>query len=111
MQKLEVKSNENGKYIEYKGVVLAVEHTVSHQFGEYDFFDMNPAARSGKPTQTVDSFRVGDFKKEIVSDNNSLAHNFTFWAKDIDEKNFQIVMTYYKNLGGNLECVIGDISQ
>ena len=40
MQKLEVKSNENGKYIEYKGVVLAFEHTVSHQFGEYDFFDM-----------------------------------------------------------------------
>lgn len=111
MQKLEVKSNENGKYIEYKGVVLSFEHIVSYQNGEYDSFDMNPAARSGKPTQTVDSFRVGDFKKEIVSDNNSLAHNFTFWAKDIDEKNFQIVMTYYKNLGGNLECVIGDISQ
>ena len=37
MQKLEVKSNENGKYIEYKGVVLSFEHTVSHQFGEYDF--------------------------------------------------------------------------
>ena len=28
MQKLEVKANENGKYIEYKGVVLAFEHIV-----------------------------------------------------------------------------------
>ena len=47
MQKLEVKSNENGKYIEYKGVVLAFEHIVSYQNGEYDSFDMSPAARSG----------------------------------------------------------------
>lgn len=110
MQKLEVKSNENGKYIEYKGVVLAFEHTVSYQNGEYDFFDMNPAARSGKPTQTLDSFRVGDFKTEIVSDSDNTAYNFTFWAKDIDEKNFQIVMTYCTQRSGNQECVVGDIA-
>ena len=71
---------------------------------------MNPAARSGKPTQTVDSFRVGDFKTEIVSDSDNPAYNFTFWAKDIDEKNFQIVMTYCTQRSGNQECVVGDIA-
>lgn len=111
MQKLEVKSNENGKYIEYKGVVLSFEHIVSYQNGEYDSFDLSPAARSGGATQSVDSFRIGDFKKEIISDSDNLADNFTFWAKDIDEKNFQIVMNYYMRRGGNQECVIGDISQ
>lgn len=106
MQTLEIKTNENGEYIEYKGVVLPLEHTGQKQYGKYDFFDMKPSA----PSEYKDVFKVGDFTQEIVSDSDNLAHNFEFCAKDIDETHFEIVMTYYLSRGGNQECVIGEVS-
>lgn len=110
MQKLEIKSNETGNYIEYKGVVLPFERTMLRQGGAYDAFDMNPAARSGGFTQYVHSFRVGNFTQAIACDSDNPAGNFDFWAKDIDDRHFEIVMTYYLSRGGDQECVIGKVS-
>lgn len=71
---------------------------------------MNPAARSGGFTQYVHSFRVGNFTQDIACDSDNPAGNFDFWAKDIDDRHFEIVMTYYLSRGGDQECVIGKVS-
>lgn len=53
MQKLDIKINDNKeKYLEYKGTVLAYEHTQKEQYGEYDMFDMSPAGKSWLYTES-----------------------------------------------------------
>lgn len=106
MTQLEVKSNESGQYLEYKGVKLLYLHTVKEQYGEYDFFDMNPAALKGY-TQKVDMFQIGEFNEKIVSDHDNIGCGFTFFAEDIDENSFKIIIKFHYQRTGSWDYEIG----
>ena len=107
MQKLDIKINDNKeKYLEYKGTVLAYEHTQKEQYGEYDMFDMSPAARAGF-TQRADIFNIGAFTAQVISDSDNQANDISFYAEDIDEAHFKVIMTYYDPRGGHQEQEVG----
>lgn len=107
MQKLDIKINDNKeKYLEYKGTVLAYEHTQKEQYGEYDMFDMSPAARAGF-TQRADIFNIGAFTAQVISDSDNQANDISFYAEDIDEAYFKVIMTYYYPRGGHQEQEVG----
>lgn len=55
----------------------------------------------------MDHFRVGEFEAKIVSDRDNLAHNFRFYAKDIDETHITVVMKYDLARGGEQEIKLG----
>lgn len=100
MTKLEIKVNDKKEsYIEWQGKKLAYSHEETWMNDVADIFDMNPAARAGY-AKRVDSFVIGNFKNEIVSDSDNLAHSFEFYADDSDDKNLKIVMKYYLPRGG-----------
>ena len=107
MQKLDIKINDNKeKYLEYKGTVLAYEHTQKEQYGEYDVVDMSPAARAGF-TQRADIFNIGAFTAQVISDSDNQANDISFYAEDIDEAHFKVIMTYYYPRGGHQEQEVG----
>ena len=109
MTELQKKTNDrNEEYLEYKGVVFPYSHEQEWQYGEYDAFDMNPAALSG-PTQCVDRFQIGEFEAKIVSDRDNLASHFRFYANDIDETHVAIVMKCYRTRGGEGELELGTV--
>lgn len=105
MTKLEINVNEkNELYIEWQGKKLSYAHEEKWMNDEADIFDMNPAARAGY-SKRVDSFVIGNYKNEIISDSDNLAQAFEFYVDDADDKNFKIVMKYYLPRGGVHEVV------
>lgn len=97
-------------YIEHKGIVLQVQHLRKQQHGSYDFLDMNPSALSGG-SEMADDFEIGDFKFQVISDTDNEASHFEYWARDVDEAHFEIVLTYYLSRGGAQERVVGEITR
>lgn len=109
MTKLEITVNENKEaYLEYQGKRLEYVHDEAWRNDAEDIFDMNPASRAGF-AKRVDSFVIGGLKEEIVSDSDNLAHSFEFYAEDIDDESFKIIMKYYLPRGGRHEVEVGYI--
>ena len=88
MTKLIILKNIEGNYVEYKGKVLKFEHIVEEGYGEYDFFDMNPAALNG-PTTVYHTFKIGDFETKYVHDISGPVNSSTllptFYACDCED--------------------------
>lgn len=109
MQQLDVKADGNKTYIEYKGVVLQVQHSRKQQHGAYDFLDMNPRALSGG-SEMADDFEIGDFRLRVISDTDNEAYRFEYWARDIDETHFEVVLIYYLSRGGEQQRIVGRVA-
>lgn len=76
--------------------------------GADDFFDMNQRALSGA-SEMADDFEIGEFKFQVISDTDNEAYCFEYWANDMDEAHFEIVLTYWLNRGGKQGRVVGEV--
>lgn len=108
MTLLIVKNDRGYEYVEYKGVVLTYEETREEGYGEYDSFDMNPAALNGMTT-VYHTYKIGDFETKHIHDidgPSSHAPHPQFYARDCEDgKSFEIIKKY-----PNSEEVLGTVN-
>lgn len=102
MQELKIITGEDKKqYIEIEGERLPFKRTEEQIYGAQDFFDMNPAARSG-PTQTKVKFEIGNLRYQVVYDHDNPASGFQFFAEAQEDGSVELSVSYYLNRGGEI---------
>jgi hypothetical protein len=107
MQELKVLTDEKGnKYIEIAGKRLNYEKKEKKAHGEYDSFDMNPAARNGSTCVNV-SITLGDLRFATQYDNDNPINCFSFYSEDLGDGKVEISVSYYLSRGGNIAHKMG----
>jgi hypothetical protein len=107
MQELKIITGEDKKqYMEIEGKQIPFGRSEEQIYGEQDFFDMNPAARSG-PTQTRVQFAIGDLRYQVVYDHDNPASGFSFFAEAQEDGSVELSVSYYLQRGGEVTEKVG----
>lgn len=99
MIKLDIKTENGKKYVEYRGNVLEVEITKKGVNTEADIFDMNPAARAGTASIEVKA-KVGNLTcNTIVDDLGDPELLYDIFVEDKDNNQFEVFFKLYHRAG------------